>query len=173
MYSSSGDTALVLLVPQADDLVERWQDPETREGMPAHITMLYPFIPEPRIRAQTHRDLTAISLSRAPLTITLHTVGRFPGVLWLDPDSPDCRALIAELLERWPAYVPYGRPDWEAIPHLTIWSGTDQETMRRAEQDVIEHLPLAARIEALTLMAFEGTTWRPRRHYTFGGEVAR
>jgi 2'-5' RNA ligase superfamily len=86
LTTAKGDTALVLLVPEADALVERWQDPMVRAGMPAHVTAIYPFLPEAEIDAETHGRLRMACASQPPLNPTFRRVGRFPNVLWLDPE---------------------------------------------------------------------------------------
>jgi hypothetical protein len=44
--ASQATTALVILVPEAEALVKAFReryDPSAAEGMPAHVTVLYPF----------------------------------------------------------------------------------------------------------------------------------
>ena len=40
------ESAIVVLVPEAEHVVDRWRmdlDPSAERGVPAHITLLYPF----------------------------------------------------------------------------------------------------------------------------------
>ena len=61
----STETALVVLVPEAEAIVGRLRqryDPSAAVGMPAHITINYPFLPgEPAAREMcasvSHRDV--------------------------------------------------------------------------------------------------------------------
>lgn len=42
------ETAVLLRVPEAEPLVREWRakgDPSAAHGVPAHVTLLYPFVP--------------------------------------------------------------------------------------------------------------------------------
>jgi hypothetical protein len=65
LATTGGDTALVLLVPQAEPLVGGWRKaPFCRGGMPAHITVLYPIVQERGITEATVRTLGRICGAR-------------------------------------------------------------------------------------------------------------
>src|SRR5207245_2004188 len=83
--SKTGDTGLVLLVPEADAAVGLWRtvhDPSAREGMPAHITVLYPFIPTADLDAETLAAIAVLCREWQPVTVAFTEFGRFPAVLW-------------------------------------------------------------------------------------------
>jgi hypothetical protein len=50
----SGSTAVLLCVPEAEPVVHGWRstgDPSASRGVPAHVTLLSPFLPADRIDA--------------------------------------------------------------------------------------------------------------------------
>jgi 2'-5' RNA ligase len=167
-----GDTALVLLVPEADAIVDRWRadhDLSAARSVSAHITVLIPFAPEGAIDEKVHADISSLCRVRRPLIVTFSTFGRFPSVLWLDPASPACFDLLRDVRERWPEFPPYGRADLEVVPHLTVAHGPEDALLDRAAEDIASHLPLTVELRAMSLLAFDGAVWTRRRQYTFGG----
>lgn len=63
------ESALIVRVPEAEPLVGTFRDrfdPVARLGVPAHITLLYPFEPPADIDVQVLRDLEDLFAARAP-----------------------------------------------------------------------------------------------------------
>lgn len=171
MFSKVGDTALVLLVPEAERVVKRWRiehDPSAGEGMPAHVTVLYPFVSENQITSEIADRLSRICSETEPWTMRFVRCGRFPRVLWLDPASAECLHLIKLVHQQWPDCLPYGRDDFDVVPHLTVTDGADGIIMDGAEVDVMAGLPFESAVSHLSLMAFNGTSWICRRQFPFG-----
>jgi len=168
-----GETVVALLVPEADEIVGRWRlayDPSAALGVPAHITVLGPFIPEPGITAATHEALATIAARTAPLHLSFERVGRFPGVLWLDPTATTCMPLFQAVHKQWPECPPYGAPTLAVVPHLTITRNADETTMDQVETEVRAFLPFQARVKHMSLLAFDGTLWVRRRRFPFRTE---
>lgn len=119
----SRESALALLAPQIDRLVSRWReryDPSARRGVPAHITLLYPWRPTPLSDVDI-AELTAVLAGIERFRITLSDFGRFPGVLYLKPeDNGETQALMAKLFAAFPEHPPYDDRHADAIPHLTV-----------------------------------------------------
>ena len=96
MPAKPDDTALVLLVPDAEPMAGHWRerhDPAAAEGMPAHITVLYPFIAARQIDDRALRDIESIVSTQPPMAIEFSDFGEFPEVLWLDPTAMSAGAL--------------------------------------------------------------------------------
>jgi 2'-5' RNA ligase superfamily len=75
------ESALVILVPKAEPLVQSFRDrfdPSAALGVPAHITLLYPFIAPERIGADTLDAVAACFRVFAPIAFSLMDVRRFP-----------------------------------------------------------------------------------------------
>jgi 2'-5' RNA ligase len=175
MFSKVGDTTLVLLVPEAESIVGKWRatlDPAAAEGMPAHITVLYPFIPIGKIDAHVLGAIRDMCDRHLPIELEFRALGEFPGVVWVDPNSEECTRLLEAARASWPEQVPYGKPNLKPIPHLTVTDGahaTDEESARTA---VLKELPFKARITALALMGFDGQTWVVQHEFPLGHQVS-
>ena len=156
----AGESAVLVPVPEAEPVVSRHRarlDRAAAEGVPAHVTVLYPFVAPPEITAATIEVLAAAVGSVSSFDC------RFPGtawfgdeVLWLTPvpDGP-FRALIRAVSAAFPGYPPYGTMMvGDVIPHLTVGdrpAGGVAE-LRAAEADVLGALPVRARISRAWLM---------------------
>jgi len=73
MGSQEG-TALVILVPEAETLVQAFRDqydPSAAEGMPALITVLYPFKPADKISKSMVEALQSLFLCHSPFRFSL------------------------------------------------------------------------------------------------------
>ncbi|MEU6845123.1 2'-5' RNA ligase family protein [Streptomyces sp. NPDC046716] len=158
-----GDTALTIHVPEADPLV--------RTPARAHVTVLYPFLPLPRVTGNTDRTLRDVIAATPAFTLTFREVHRWPGVLYLAPSPADpLRALTKALRHHWPEAVPYrGVFGAEGLdPHLTLASGAG--TDETPATDFTPHLPLRAPVTEVRLIVSDGagTPWRDLRAYPLG-----
>ncbi|MGW7056147.1 2'-5' RNA ligase family protein [Streptomyces sp. NPDC054887] len=166
-----GDTALTIGVPEADPLV--------RTGIPAHVTVLYPFLHVSRIDGTIHRELLALFRSHDPFRLTFAGFARYPGVLCLDPWPADpVRALTKELTGRWPEAAPYRGLFGEGLdPHLTLANHEGPDTWERAydalEAELTPALPVTSYVEAVRLIVREDGRWRDRTAYRLGAGGAR
>ncbi len=118
------ESALIIAVPEAEPLVKEWRerfDYSAGVGVPAHITLLYPFMPPGEITPAVAAELRAFCAQFAAFEFTLPELRRFPAVLYLAPSPAEpFKALTHALVERYPGYPPYGGGYSEVIPHLTI-----------------------------------------------------
>jgi len=129
-------------------------------GVPAHITILFPFADA----AAVDEDALAQLFGRFPaFDFTLDRVERFDtGIVWLHPE-PSFRFvdLTAAIAERWLEHPPYEGEFDEPIPHLTV-----SET----PIDFQPALPIAARAHEVTLIEEDESTgrWTRRRSFPLG-----
>src|SRR5207247_1798174 len=89
------ETGILLPVPEAEPLVGPWRaryDAAAQTGVPAHVTLLYPFLPPDRIGPETLRGLTELFASVAPFDFRLAETRRFPRILYLAPRPAARRA---------------------------------------------------------------------------------
>lgn len=117
-------SALIIAVPEAEPLVQWGRDQadwSAPQGVPAHITLLYPFLPPHHITPQTHAELRDFFAPFAAFDFALIEPRRFPNVLYLAP-APDDQflTLMYALFARYPETPPYGGAFTEVHPHLTI-----------------------------------------------------
>jgi 2'-5' RNA ligase len=120
-------TALIVAVPEAEPLVGEWRakhDWSAQHGVPAHITLLFPFMPADEVDEQVLVDLRGLFASQPAFTYRLARVARFPDVAWLAPEpSQPFEALIELIVSRYPDYPPYEGIHEVVIPHLTVAEG--------------------------------------------------
>src|SRR3954453_20157245 len=87
------ETALVIASPEVEPAIKRFRDlydPSATDGVPAHITLLYPFLAPTAVDAEVLNALKACFSGFAPISYELGELRRFPGVLYLapHPDEP-------------------------------------------------------------------------------------
>jgi 2'-5' RNA ligase len=84
-------TAVVVEVPAAERLVDEWADVSgvARDpGVPAHVTVLYPFVHPAELPDAVER-MRRLCSEMAPFVATLTHVGVFPGAVWLAPEPAE------------------------------------------------------------------------------------
>lgn len=152
-------TALIVPVPEAEPQVAELRlahDSSAARGVPAHVTILFPFLDAGDIDEAAVANL----ISGFPaFDFELDRVEQFPdGTTWLHPaPSLPFVDLTAAVWQRWPDHPPYeGRHD-EAIPHLTVSESPIDATFA---------LPISARAREVTLIEeeTEGGRWIVRLH---------
>jgi hypothetical protein len=153
-------TTLILPVPGADGLL---QSSAREAGIPAHITLLYPFLGPRAIDNEIEGALESLLRAIPAFDFTLADVGRFPGVVYLAPDpAAPFTALVQALADRWPDHQPYGGVFEEIVPHLTVAYG---ETV---PSGLTERLPVKARADEVWLMSRTGGRWVCRASFPLG-----
>ena len=117
-------SALVVVVPEAEPLVGRLRarfDPAALVGVPAHITVLFPFMPVGRLTPDILAKLGIVLGGFVEFEFRLERIGRFPQTTYLAPEPPEPFVeMTAELERQFPDYPPYGGRFPEPIPHLTV-----------------------------------------------------
>lgn len=167
-------TALTVEFPELTPMVRRIRrivDPPGRPDLPAHITLVYPWVPPPVATADLDR-LSAYAAGIAGFEFRLVDVSWFGDeVIWLrpDPDEP-FRAIIRDLTGMWPQHPPYRGEHPDPAPHLTIGAGGDVPTMRAMADTVLSLLPLVGHATELTLMegSEEPEEWRSVATFPLG-----
>jgi 2'-5' RNA ligase superfamily len=164
---SKPESALVVLVPEAEPLVQPFRerfDPSAALGVPAHITLLYPFIEPERIGADTLDVVAACFRGSAPIAFSLTAVRRFPAeTLYLapDPDEP-FRQLTTALWDRFPDTPPYGGAWPDIVPHLSVGRFADAGELERVADEFnrVAETVLPIRAHAGTAVLIVNTTGR-------------
>jgi 2'-5' RNA ligase len=141
--------------------------------MAAHITLLFPFLPRAHLDDAELTALTSIAAATPPIDLRITRTGRFPGVLWLDPASLTCERLVETVRSRWPQHPPYGRADFQVIPHLTVLRDADEGTLEAADVGLRTLLPLRATAERLSVVAHEGERWTEIHTFPLRDRVSR
>ncbi|MET7305403.1 2'-5' RNA ligase family protein [Embleya sp. NPDC005575] len=176
MAERNAASALVILVPDVEQVVEPWReryDPRTADGIPAHVTVLYPWLPPSDIGPADLAALADIAAAQPALDLVFDRIGQFHRGLWLAPDpaEPVVR-LIEAVTTHWPDYLPYGGaylddPD-DVGPHLTVALGQSPDELRVLVQEVTTRLPLTTRVDRLDLVVGDDDgAWAVRDSFAF------
>ena len=164
-------TALLVPVPDADPVVGRWRDahdPMARLGIPAHVTVLTPFLPAGRIDEAVERGLAEVAAATPAFEFRLASVARFPGsVLYLAPEPAAPFVTLTEaVVARWPDHPPYGGEFDEIVPHLTV---ADHGEPPALAEELAAALPIAANATELWLIVERADgSWRRRAAFPLG-----
>jgi hypothetical protein len=152
------ETILLLPVPTAEPAVGRHRArlvESAKNGVPAHITVLYPFLPPAGISEPLLASLGSLFAGFAAFEFTLDRVCWFgEEVVWLGPRDPaPFSALISAASTAFPSCPPYGGQHAEPLPpHLTIGKSGGQQALRAAAESVGPRLPIEATAAEVVLM---------------------
>lgn len=168
-----GGTALVVTVPAAEQIlagVRSRYDPAVAAGVPAHVTVLYPWLPQVQLDEETLAELATLCASLPGFDAALTAVDRFPGgVGWLAPEpAARFKALTTAVWTRWPQAPPYQGEFDDPIPHLTIAQSQPVAVLDAVAEQLRPLLPIPFRVGALHLLAFDGIRWRERARFELG-----
>jgi 2'-5' RNA ligase len=157
-------SALLVTLPDADHAIRTWReihDPSGRRGLPAHVTILVPFVP-PRDLDDDVLDAVGRILGEIPaFDLALRKTARFFDTLYLapEPDAP-LRAMTRALVARWPQCPPYGGAYPDPTPHVTVAHNRSEEVFAQVEAQVAEVLPIKTRVtQARLYVGSNDTGW--------------
>lgn len=123
------ESAFAVNVPEAEPYVRGLRDrldASARLGVPAHVTVLYPFMSPERIDAGVLESVKLALAPALPFRYRLARVGRFPGVVYLAPEpAGPFVELTRSLIRRFPKYPPYAGQYDAIVPHLTVAQADD------------------------------------------------
>ena len=177
------ESALVLLVPEAETLMKPLRDrhdPAVAAGMPAHITLLYPFRPPDAIDATVLDGLRQCFASCAPSPFALAAVRRFESpvaVLYLEPEpAAPFRALTSAIWQRHPETPPHGGRHADTLPHLTVARVPDRQQLdaiaMRFAPAAAAVLPIRAMAAEVALMDTRSGRWQVRTTFGLGSRTS-
>jgi 2'-5' RNA ligase len=175
MPSPGPQSGLIIEVPEAEPAVQRHRerlDASAPLGIPAHITILFPFMPPETIdqAALTRLGELFADVSRFRFVLD-HTDWFGDDVLWLGPGDPGpFRALTQRVFRAYPAFPPFDGQFDDVVPHLTIGHGHPLNALRNAEDSVQARLPIEASATAVTLMTQQsaGGLWARTATFKLG-----
>jgi hypothetical protein len=174
-------TALLVPVPEAEPLVGKWRERyalDAHKGIPAHITVMFPFLPPEQIGPEVVSELNLMLGRFEPWDFRLVGTGRFPELLYLEPDPADpFRDLMRVIMERFPGLRPYGRFELEEVtPHLTVADChapglcEDDGVLDRIERELAGVVPLDATASQVWLMSGNGS-WKVDARFALHGDL--
>jgi 2'-5' RNA ligase len=174
---SSSESALVVLVPEAEALVKPFRDrydPSAAAGVPAHITLLYPFKAPEEVDDVMLRKLRDCFVCLEPIQFSLANIQRFPvEVLHLapEPDEP-FRQLTLSIWKLFPETPPYGGKWLDIVPHLSVAQLANEQQLTAIADDFAKasqgKLPIRAIASKVALMDNRSGRWRVRAMFSLG-----
>lgn len=166
--TSSGrvQSAVLIPVPQADSVVGRWRyeyDPVAAAGVPAHVTLVVPWLPPAEITAADLTELEEELVDFHAFDFSLARVDWFGRrVLWVAPEPAEPFLKLTHRLA-----ARFNTPPWddefdEVVPHLTVAHASDGVELVPIAADVSTRLPVTCRAEEVWVMTGGGGRWELR-----------
>jgi 2'-5' RNA ligase len=169
------ETALIARVPEAEPFIGRFRerfDPPARRNVPAHVTILYPFMSPDEVDDEVLETLRALVAAVPAFGFRLADTRRFPvGSLYLAPEpGTSFSRLTNDVHHAFPDFPPFGGKFDTVIPHVTVAHG-DAQTLAEVDIQLRIALPpggIAARCAEVVLIENTTGVWQPVRSFPLG-----
>jgi hypothetical protein len=169
------ESAVLVPVPEAEAALghlRRRLDNVGGRRVPAHVTVVFPFVPPGRID-----DDVVATLARAVATVPAFDA-TLPHPAWFDdadvlyvPAEPagEFRRLVDAVVASFPQHPPYGGAYDEPVPHLTVGARSPVGELRAAVPELAALLPLRTRVDhALLVQGVGDVPWEVRARLPLG-----
>jgi 2'-5' RNA ligase len=171
-------TTLLVAVPEAEPVTSHWWpswDPPMARGIPAHVTILFPFLPARDVSGNVLDAVGAAVAEVSAAPVTFRHVARFPRTVYLAPEpAAPFAELVARIVARFPGLAPYGGAHDRVVPHLTVVTTADEAVLDRAAGEVVAALPLRTSLREVLLMEeMEHGGWRQRAAFPLRARARR
>jgi hypothetical protein len=161
------ESAVIVPVPETEPVVGAFRaalDRSAGWGVPAHVTVIYPFLAPDRLGPHELRRLRDAIRSVPRFDVSFPEVRWFADtVVWLAPHPADSfRALIDAVWSAFPECPPYGGAFGTPVPHLTIGDDADLDALSAAGDAISRRLPVTASVQVAHLFQGSATpgAWR-------------
>ena len=168
------ETALICRVPEAERYIAHYRqrfDPSARRNVPAHVTILYPFMAPELIDADVIATLQRIADSVRCFKYRMIRTQRFPVALYLEPDpGQPFSALTDGVFRAFPDYPPFDGKFETVVPHVTVAHG-DEPLLCEIEVELRIALPgagVAARCTEVVLIENSSGRWEQMHTFALG-----
>lgn len=163
-------SAVFVPVPEAEALVGAWRalhDPKARTGVPAHITLVVPWLPPEKIDDRSLEELDFLLAAQPAFDYSLEKVCWFgERVLWLAPAPAEPFKQLTSILANHFGTPPWGGEFTEVVPHLTVGLAAPEGSpfairggLAAAAADLSAKLPIACRALEVDVMSGDGQRW--------------
>jgi 2'-5' RNA ligase len=165
-------SAVLVKVPEAEPVVGEYRLQYTLDapaGIPAHVTILFPFV-EPDRLGEVEERLAEIIAGTPAFDLVFARTARWPEILYLEPEPAEPFIALTRSIEReWPDQPPYGGTYETIVPHLTVAEAADPAVLDRVAASVEPQLPVATRAhEASLFVEDHGGHWHEHSRLPFG-----
>jgi hypothetical protein len=169
-------TGLVIVVPEAEarfGALRRKFDPQASLGVPAYITILFPFMAPELVDSSVRRRLSILFKRFSPFRCVLTRVERFPATVYLAPAVAEpFTELTTAVARAFPEYPPYGGAYSSVLPHLTVADG-DAVAAESVEQelraDIERNGPVSTHCGSVRLLENSSGPWKEMHEFTLVG----
>jgi 2'-5' RNA ligase len=168
-------SALIVTVPAADPIVGHHRSRYDRAaswGVPAHVTVLFPFVPPDQIAVDTIERVAVAVASVPAFTAAFNRTAWFgEDVVFLAPTPTEPFVqLTAAVAAAFPEHPPYEGAHDDVVPHLTVAHGAPSSALREVELDVEPQLPITTHVTAVEWWRgrLEARAWTPFRQLPLG-----
>jgi hypothetical protein len=173
----SAESAIVVRVglPAALERLRRRCVADATRGMPAHVTLSYPFIPPVELTREHRSVIAEIGRAHDAFDYRLRGPARWPDTVYasVDPVEPFL-AIHRRLAAAFPDYPIYGRPaGFILVPHVTIAEGPFVDDPSVEADAAWTSLPVRRTAKALEVITSnDRVRWRLVWRVPFGATVA-
>jgi 2'-5' RNA ligase len=154
-------------LPAGLERLRRREITDASEGVPAHLTLLYPFVEPHQLDDAVRAAIAQAVATIEPFDYDLARAALFPDTVYaaVDPVEPfiDLQAALERAFPAFPVYGP-DRP-FEYVPHVSIAEGEAARHAAWAADSAWRALPLRRRADRVDIIAkgddgFWRTRWR-------------
>jgi 2'-5' RNA ligase len=147
--------AIIVPVPEAESLVGDWRtqyDPSAVRGVPAHVTLLFPFLAADAVGEDGLAFLADLFATTPRPDARLVEVRQFPGVLYLAPEPANWFVALTNALSARFGLLPYGGVHENITPHLTIAQSAAPAILAEIAAQAAPALPITFAANEVWLM---------------------
>ncbi len=166
--ANAEQSALLVPVPEVEDVVGPWRmahDPLARSGVPAHVTLVVPWVPPEQVKQDHLDELDALLADEPAFDYQLDRVCWFgQRVLWLAPTPAEPFVHLTDVLAGHFETPPWQGEFAEVVPHVTVGHARPGEegVLAEVEQQLASRLPVACRASEVDVMCGDGRRWSVR-----------
>jgi 2'-5' RNA ligase len=138
--------------------------------VPAHITLIVPWLPPDEITAADLDELEGVLRDVKSFEFELTHVDWFGRrVLWVAPEPAAPFLELTNVLADRFGTAPWEDEFDEVVPHLTVAHASDGVELVAVATEVAGHLPLVCRAGEVWVMVGDGTRWSLRHRVVLAG----
>jgi 2'-5' RNA ligase len=168
----ANESAIIMPIAEVEPFVSSLRlqyDRSAALGVPAHITLLFPFYPPQKAEGQLEK-LHEFFNSIPSFEFYFVEVRRFPRAAYLHPDQPErFIKIINRLVQKWPDCKPYGGAFPDIVPHLTVADQVDVGVLNSVQTSLCDRLPIPSiAAEAWLLFSDDVGFWSRRERFRLG-----
>src|SRR5579862_1106375 len=150
-------TVIMIVAPHevqsiAVPLLQRFA-PDTLTRVPAHLTVLYPFVAYERLDEACDK-LREICAKVPPFEVTMAGFGEFPSVIYMTPRNPKpIKQIFNRIYQDFPECPPYrGAFGDDMTPHMTVGEFESEDEKRAARAMLPRYTPITFMATRLHVM---------------------